>query len=150
VPCRPATREVEFAIERWFVMSLDLPAAFATTIRSIEAELGIRYPSSAAQLFSALSSIVGRPQHHGIFEHARLLVSSAAVAAVRNELGGRLIDGYLLPFLQVEQGQWPDVYGYDLADPTRNRIAVYSVHTIVHDWPNQDEFLNWIRRSSQP
>jgi hypothetical protein len=121
------------------------PDTFAASIRAIESDLGVRYPPSAAHLFSALSAIVGTSQHHGVFERGRLLASSAEVAAVQDDLGGRLIDGYLLPFLQVEQTQSPHVYGYDLADPMRNRIAVYSVHTIVHDWPNEEAFLHWIR-----
>jgi hypothetical protein len=125
-------------------MQIESPATFAAAIRAIEADLGLRYPSSAPELFLALSAIVGSSKLRGVFEQARLLVTSADVAAVRNEVGGRLIDGNLLPFLQVEEGQWPDLYGYDMGDPIRNRIAVYSVHTVVHDWPSPEAFLNWI------
>jgi hypothetical protein len=72
-----------------------------------------------------------------VFSSTRLLASSVDVAAVRDELGGRLIEEILLPFLQVEQGQSPEVYACDLADPTLNRIAVYRVHTIVHVCPGR-------------
>jgi hypothetical protein len=40
-----------------------------------------------------------------------------------------------------------DVYGYDPTDPAQNRVAVYSVHTIVHEGLNQDSFLKWVRQS---
>ena len=129
-------------------MPLESPASFATAIRKIESDLGVRYPASAPQLLSALSAIVGTPAQHGLFEHACLLVTSAEVAAVQNEVGGRLIDGYLLPFLKVE-GRWPEIYGYNLAGPLPNRIGVYRVHTIVYDWPSEDAFLKWIKTFSR-
>jgi hypothetical protein len=129
-------------------MRLDSHTRFATALQGIEVELGVRYPSRAPELLSALSEIVGTSRHHGLFERGRLLITSADVAAEEFEVGGRLIEGYLLPFLRVEQGQPSHVYGYDLTDPARDRIAVYSVHTIVHDWPNQEAFLTWIKSYS--
>jgi hypothetical protein len=129
----------------WIDMQLESADSFEAAIRTIEAELRIQYPKSAPQLFSDLSAIIETSPHLG---NARLLVSSAEVAALKTEVGSRLMDGYLLPFLREGEGRFPNIYGYDLADPARNRIAIYRVHTIVHDWPSPQAFLKSIKKYS--
>jgi hypothetical protein len=124
-------------------MRLESPADFATAIRTIEAELGVRYPPSAAGFFAELAAVVGTGHPHGLFTEAHLLTTATAVAALRDEVGGPLYDGYLLPFLSDAQGEFPDVYGFDLTDPARDRVAIYAVHTIVNTWPSPAAFLAW-------
>jgi hypothetical protein len=119
------------------------PADFAAAIEVIEMELGIRYPAYAAELFAELSTIIGTDKNRGLFQHAHLLLSAAEVAAERDELGHALIDGCLLSFLHDEQGECPDIYGFDLSDP--GRIVAYSVHAIVQRWNSRDGFLDWVR-----
>lgn len=131
-------------------MPLDPSADFAVALHAIEAATGVRYPPSAPQLLTELSTIAGTPQHHAIFENARLLVTEADVRAPRDEMNSPLIEGYLLPFMTDNQGEWPDVYGFDMADPTFDRIAMYSVHTIVEDWPDAARFLQWVRTFVPP
>ncbi|HEX8915400.1 MAG TPA: hypothetical protein VF796_23810 [Humisphaera sp.] len=124
-------------------MRLQSPEHFATAIRAVEAELGVRYPPLAAGLFAELAAILDSGHPHGLFKGGRLLTTATVVAAMRDELGGPLYDGYLLPFLSDEQGKFPNVYGFDLSDPERSRVAVYSVHTIVEVWPTVAAFLAW-------
>ncbi|MGC4005214.1 MAG: hypothetical protein QM811_19680 [Pirellulales bacterium] len=73
------------------------------------------------RLFAELASIVdsGHP-HDSFFKEARLLTTAEAVAAIRDALGRPIYDGYLLPILSLEQGEFPDVYGFDLGDPAPN------------------------------
>ncbi|MHB1155370.1 MAG: hypothetical protein ACYC26_00885 [Phycisphaerales bacterium] len=131
-------------------MQIDPPAYFTVALRAIEAALGVRYPPTAPRLLTELSTVVGTPKHHFLFERAHLLVTVADVTAPQDELGNRLIDGYLLPFMLDDQGQWPDIYGFDMADPVLERIAVFSVHTIVEDWASPTDFLHWIRTFVPP
>ena len=51
----------------------------------------------------------------------------------------------LLPFMIEELPQWPDIYAFDLTDPERDRVVVWSDHAVVAEWNTLDEFLNWIR-----
>lgn len=125
------------------LMRLRSPEEFASAIRAIEAELGVWYPPSAAALLAELAAMVETARPRGLFKEAHLLTTATEVAAIRNELGGPLYDGYLLPFLSDGRREFPHVYGFDLSDPARDRIAVYSVHTIVHNWAGPADFLGW-------
>jgi hypothetical protein len=126
-------------------MRLQSPEDFANATRAVEVELGVRYPPSAPGLLAGLAAILEKGHPHGLFKGARLLTTAAAVATTRDELGGPLHDGYLLPFLTDDgRGEFPDVYGFDLSDPARNRVAVYAVHTIVETWPSPAAFLAWV------
>ena len=131
-------------------MRLDSPAHFAAALSETEMALGVRYPANTPQLLSELSTIVGSPKHHGVFERARLLVTPADVTAPRDELGGRLVEGYLLPFLIGDDDQWPSVYGFEMAGVNTDRIAVYSVHTIVESWADSAAFLKWVSSFKPP
>lgn len=123
-------------------MRLNQPEEFAVAQRAIEAELGVRYPETAPQLLAELSGIVGTAHYHRVLERARLLVITADVIAQRGELGELLIENeYLLPFMVEENGEWPDVYGFDAT----GCVAVYSVHTIVEEWESPAAFLHWVR-----
>lgn len=126
-------------------MRLDSPADLAAALRATEIALGVRYPPAAPRLLAELSTIVGTPQHHALFARARVLVTADDVSAPRDELGGQLINGYLLPFLSDERGKRPDIYGFDMTDPKLDRIAVFSVHTIVESWATPAAFLHWVR-----
>lgn len=128
-------------------MWINQPNDFAVVIRAIEAELGLQYPIAAPDMLTELSSIVGSTQHHAVFEHARLLVTSTDVIAQRGELGESLIEGgYFLPFLIDENGEWPDIYGFDAT----GRVAVFCVHTIVAEWASPADFLHWVRTFTPP
>jgi hypothetical protein len=131
-------------------MRLVSPADFAAELSGTEGVLGVCYPTTAPGLLADLSAIVGSPKHYGLFERATLLVTPANVCAPRDELGGRLVDGYLLPFMSDDAGEWPDIYGFDMADPKLERVVVYSVHTIVEQWPNAEAFITWVRNFVPP
>jgi hypothetical protein len=126
-------------------MQIESPEDFAATITQIEAELDVRYPPTAPALFSELAAMICTGQPHGLFKEAHLLTTPAAVVAMRDELGGPLSDGCLLPFLSDGDGDYRDVYGFDPSDPGLHRIAVYSVHTIVNTWSSTAAFLTWAR-----
>lgn len=77
-------------------------------------------------------------------------MTAADVSAPRDELGSQLIDGDLLPFMSDDAGEWQNIYGFELADPKLERVAVYSVHTIVTQWPNANAFITWVRNFVPP
>ena len=126
-------------------MQIESPEDFAATISQIEAELEVRYPPTAPSLFADLAAMICAGHPHGLFKEAHLLATPAAVIAMRDELGGPLYDGCLLPFLSDGEGDYPDVYGFDPSDPGLDRIAVYAVHTIVNTWSSAAAFLKWAR-----
>lgn len=126
-------------------MQIESSEAFAAKITQIEAELGVSFPPTAPALLADLAAMICAGHHRGPFRVAQLLTTTAEVVSMRDEMGGPLYEGCLLPFLSDGEGDCPDVYGFDLSDPALNRIVVYSVHTIVNTWPSTAAFFTWAR-----
>lgn len=118
------------------------PPNFSAVLRAIERALGIQYPPMAAAFLGELSKIIHSPHYDSPLKNGRLLLDADEIAALQGETGDPLFDGYLLPFLLDGDGP-QDLYGYDLKGPSRQRIVVYSVHTLVRGWPNSEAFLQW-------
>ena len=52
----------------------------------------------------------------------------------------------LIPFMWVRQPEHFDYYCFDTKSKTKNEcsVAVFAVHTVVHDWPSFQSFLQWL------
>ena len=53
----------------------------------------------------------------------------------------------LIPFLWVQQPNHVDYYCFDIDSRTDTNcsIALFAVHTTVHDWPNFESFLQSVK-----
>jgi hypothetical protein len=110
-------------------------------LQEIEQALGFTYPVSFASMFEEFTSLLSTESFRRAFPDTRLLLSASEIAAAREG-----IPAALLPFMQVEQPSWPDIYAFELdRDFPEFRLVVWSDHAIVMDWPSFPVFFQWIR-----
>ena len=95
---------------------------------------------SPEHVLEILAAMVGTDAFRARLPNAHLLNEPAEIEEAREDLPASL-----LPFMRVEEPQWPDIYALDLDDHHRNRIVVWSDHAIVAGWNTMDDFLSWLR-----
>ena len=101
-------------------------------LREIEQALNFTYPPA---FLSAIEEL-GRAFCNGV-----LLLSLVDIDAVREDIPDRL-----LPFLRDHNGQWPDIYAFDLdSQYLELRVVVWCDHAIVMDWNTFADFLRYVR-----
>jgi hypothetical protein len=110
---------------------------YPTAIDAIERALAIRYPPGAAVSLSELAALMDGPLFRESFPSARLLLVPAEVAEARATMLPSL-----LPFLHVPADS--NFYAFDLDSPGGRRVAVWSDHAIVADWPTFPKFVEWV------
>ena len=71
-----------------------------------------------------------------------------ATADVIREIHRQGCPRWITPFMYVQQPNHCDYYGFDTTRKLGDEcpVAVFAVHTIVHEWQHFGAFLDWVKR----
>ena len=111
-------------------------------IGGIEVALGVRYPASFHARVNELMTLAGSERFQQAFPATSLLLTAEEVRAARKEVGGRLV-----PFMR-SAAEHPDIYAFEPGgESSEPKVVVWCVHTTVHEWPDFEQFLAWVRKT---
>lgn len=115
-------------------------AAVTDGLRRVEAALGVRYPASFHARADELAALAVTASFQRALPATTLLLDADEVRSVREQVGSGLI-----PFMR-SAAQHPDIYAFEQGRAGEQpKVVVWCVHTTVHEWPDFDQFLSWVR-----
>ncbi len=116
------------------------PHSFFAAVKS---DFGFSFPRSFRETFNEFVHLLATPDFACRFGDANAVTSADCI----RELHALDCPSSIIPFMWVQQPGFRDYYGFSpLAESTDEcPVVVFADHAVVHDWPDWDSFVDWVK-----